>query len=70
MKDRLTPLTIPSRKGRLAIVTGASSGVGKATARALGLLLLLFSGVGVLVGWLLLRLRSKAGAVAAHATSD
>ena len=23
MKDRLTPLTIPSRKGRLAIVTGA-----------------------------------------------
>ncbi|MCW3158147.1 SDR family NAD(P)-dependent oxidoreductase [Micropruina sonneratiae] len=37
MKDRLTPLTIPSRKGRLAIVTGASSGVGKATARALGL---------------------------------
>ncbi len=37
MKDRLTPLTIPSRKGRLAIVTGASSGIGKATARALGL---------------------------------
>lgn len=37
MKDRLTPLTIPSRKGRLAIVTGASSGVGTATARALGL---------------------------------
>jgi len=36
MKDRLTPLTIPSRKGRLAIVTGASSGIGKATARALG----------------------------------
>jgi NAD(P)-dependent dehydrogenase (short-subunit alcohol dehydrogenase family) len=37
MKDRLTPLTIPSRKGRLAIVTGASSGIGRATARALGL---------------------------------
>ncbi|MFT4216748.1 MAG: SDR family NAD(P)-dependent oxidoreductase [Micropruina sp.] len=37
MRDRLTPLTIPSRKGRLAIVTGASSGIGKATARALGL---------------------------------
>ena len=37
MKDRLTPLTIPSRKGRLAIVTGASNGIGKATARALGL---------------------------------
>lgn len=37
MKDRLTPLTIPSRKGRLAIVTGATSGIGKATARALGL---------------------------------
>ncbi|MFT3862241.1 SDR family NAD(P)-dependent oxidoreductase [Micropruina sp.] len=37
MKDRLTPLTIPSRKGRLAIVTGASGGIGKATARALGL---------------------------------
>ncbi len=37
MKDRLTPLTIPSRKGRLAIVTGASSGIGKAVARALGL---------------------------------
>lgn len=37
MKDRLTPLTIPSRKGRLAIVTGASSGIGKSTARALGL---------------------------------
>ena len=35
-----------------------------------GGVLLLFSGVGVLVGWLLLRLRSKAGAVAAHATSD
>lgn len=37
MKDRLTPLTIPSRKGRLAIVTGASSGIGRATARALGM---------------------------------
>lgn len=37
MKDRLTPLTIPSRKGRLAIVTGASGGIGRATARALGL---------------------------------
>ena len=37
MKDRLTPLTIPSRKGRLAIVTGATSGIGKAVARALGL---------------------------------
>ncbi|MFT4294136.1 MAG: SDR family NAD(P)-dependent oxidoreductase [Micropruina sp.] len=37
MRDRLTPLTIPSRKGRLAIVTGASSGIGKATARALGM---------------------------------
>ena len=37
MRDRLTPLTIPSRKGRLAIVTGANSGIGKATARALGL---------------------------------
>lgn len=37
MKDRLTPLTIPSRKGRLAIVTGASSGIGRAVARALGL---------------------------------
>ena len=35
-----------------------------------GGVLLLFIGVGVLVGWLLLRLRSKAGAVAAHATSD
>ncbi len=35
-----------------------------------GGVLLLFSGVGVLVGWVLLRLRSKAGAVAAHATSD
>jgi NAD(P)-dependent dehydrogenase (short-subunit alcohol dehydrogenase family) len=37
MKDRLTPLTIPSRKGRLAIVTGVSSGIGKAVARSLGL---------------------------------
>ena len=37
MKDRLTPLTIPSRKGRLAVVTGASSGIGRATARTLGL---------------------------------
>ena len=37
MRDRLTPLTIPSRTGRLAIVTGANSGIGKATARALGL---------------------------------
>lgn len=36
MKDRLTPLTIPSRKGRVAVVTGASSGIGLATARALG----------------------------------
>jgi NAD(P)-dependent dehydrogenase (short-subunit alcohol dehydrogenase family) len=37
MKDRLTPLTIPSRKGRVAVVTGATSGLGRATARALGL---------------------------------
>ena len=35
-----------------------------------GGVLLVFSGIGVLAGWLLLRLRSKAGAVAAQATSD
>ncbi|MBK8460404.1 MAG: SDR family NAD(P)-dependent oxidoreductase [Micropruina sp.] len=34
-RDRLTPLPIPSRKGRIAIVTGANSGIGFATARAL-----------------------------------
>jgi NAD(P)-dependent dehydrogenase (short-subunit alcohol dehydrogenase family) len=36
MRDRLSPLTIPSRQGRVAVVTGASSGIGLATARALG----------------------------------
>jgi hypothetical protein len=35
-----------------------------------GGVLLVFSGVGVLAGWLLLRLRRSAGAFAAHATSD
>ena len=35
-----------------------------------GGVLLLFSGIGVLVGWLLLRLRPRSGAIAAHATPD
>jgi hypothetical protein len=35
-----------------------------------GGVLLLFSGIGVLVGWLLLRLRPKSAAIAAHATVD
>jgi len=32
--------------------------------------MLLFSGVGVLAGWLLLRLRRRAGSIAAQATPD
>lgn len=36
LRDRLTPLPIPSRAGRIAVVTGANSGIGLATARALG----------------------------------
>lgn len=35
-RDRLTPVPIPSRRGRTAIVTGATSGIGFATAQALG----------------------------------
>lgn len=35
-----------------------------------GGVLLAFSSVGVLAGWLLLRLRRKSGAIAAHATPD
>lgn len=36
-RDRLTPLPIPSRKGRVAVITGANSGIGFATARALAM---------------------------------
>ena len=35
-----------------------------------GGVMLLFSGVGVLAGWLLLRLRRRAGSIAAQATPD